>query len=87
MSGHPAGWYPDPTQRHEHRYYDGTEWTDHVSDQGVASTDPLGAMTPPRRIMDRLDDSMAIGNEGDPAKLERQLRGSGRRGEIGRAHV
>ena len=41
MSQHPANWYPDPTTRHEYRYYDGTAWTDHVSDQGVAGTDPL----------------------------------------------
>lgn len=79
MSEHPANWYPDPTQRHEHRYFDGTNWTDHVSDRGVTSTDPLQA-APPKRLMDRIDDVMAVGNEGDQAKLERQLRGTGRRG-------
>ena len=35
----PADWYPDPSGRHEHRYWDGAAWTDHVSDAGVASTD------------------------------------------------
>jgi hypothetical protein len=35
----PAGWYPDPYRRHEHRYFDGTSWTEHVSDQGVQSID------------------------------------------------
>jgi hypothetical protein len=34
-----AGWRPDPTGRHELRYWDGTTWTDHVSDQGAQSTD------------------------------------------------
>ena len=24
-------WYPDPTQRHEQRYWDGSRWTEHVS--------------------------------------------------------
>jgi hypothetical protein len=35
----PAGWHPDPTGRHQHRWFDGSAWTNHVSDGGVASTD------------------------------------------------
>lgn len=35
-----AGWHPDPTGRHELRYWDGRQWTADVSDQGVTSTDP-----------------------------------------------
>ena len=80
MSQHPANWYPDPTTRHEYRYYDGTAWTDHVSDQGVTGTDPLQSPAPPKRLMDRLDDGLAVGNEGDPTKIERQLRDTTRRG-------
>lgn len=42
-SGPPdAGWYDDPDGSHEHRYWDGTVWTDQVSNQGVTSTSPLG---------------------------------------------
>ncbi len=33
-------WWPDPFGRHEHRYHDGSQWTDHVSDQGVTSVSP-----------------------------------------------
>jgi Protein of unknown function (DUF2510) len=33
------GWYADPTRRHEHRYWDGTQWADQVSDHGVTATD------------------------------------------------
>ncbi|HEY2272362.1 MAG TPA: DUF2510 domain-containing protein [Jatrophihabitantaceae bacterium] len=36
-----AGWFPDPAGQHEHRYYDGTQWTAHVSDRGVAAVDPI----------------------------------------------
>ena len=36
-----AAWHPDPTGRHELRYWDGSQWTDHVSDSGVQSTSPL----------------------------------------------
>ena len=38
------GWYPDPARRHEHRYWDGSAWTEHVSTAGVAATAPV---TPP----------------------------------------
>jgi len=45
----PAGWYPDPTTRHELRYWDGYAWLDNVSDKGAAANDPLGGkpMPPP----------------------------------------
>lgn len=38
----PAAWHPDPHQRHELRYWDGTRWTEHVSSNGATSTDPMG---------------------------------------------
>lgn len=34
-----ADWYPDPTARHEFRYFDGEAWTQNVSDAGSASVD------------------------------------------------
>ncbi|MEX0427556.1 phospholipid scramblase-related protein [Nocardioides sp. DS6] len=37
---HPANWYPDPLGRHELRYYDGNQWTEHVSSHGRQSVDP-----------------------------------------------
>ncbi len=36
----PAGWYADPLGRHEMRYFDGTQWTEHVSSHGRTSVDP-----------------------------------------------
>jgi hypothetical protein len=36
-----AGWLPDPRGRHEFRYWDGTNWTDHVADSGLAGIDPV----------------------------------------------
>lgn len=35
----PAGWFPDPFNRHEHRYWDGVQWTEHVGTQGQQSVD------------------------------------------------
>jgi hypothetical protein len=37
-----AGWHPDPAGRHEMRYWNGSGWTDDVSDAGVAAKDPAG---------------------------------------------
>ena len=34
-----AAWFPDPHGRHQLRYWDGQNWTRHVSDDGVQSTD------------------------------------------------
>lgn len=36
----PAGWYPDPASRYELRYWDGGQWTEHVSRAGQQYTDP-----------------------------------------------
>lgn len=46
MNAAAAGWFPDPAGRHEHRWWDGTQWTEYVGDQGRSSTDPLSAPTP-----------------------------------------
>ena len=37
----PAAWSEDPAGRHQLRYWDGTGWTAHVSDDGQASEDPI----------------------------------------------
>jgi len=36
----PPNWYPDPLGRHELRYFDGSQWTEHVSSHGRQSVDP-----------------------------------------------
>ena len=35
-----AGWYADPANRYELRYWDGSAWTEHVSRAGQQYTDP-----------------------------------------------
>lgn len=32
----PAGWYPDPTQPGQQRYWDGAQWTEHTAPGGEA---------------------------------------------------
>lgn len=41
--GPPAGWYPDPSQRHEYRFFNGHDWTADVVDSGLHSSEPLPA--------------------------------------------
>jgi hypothetical protein len=37
----PAGWFADPSRRHELRYWDEHRWTEHVADHGTQAVDPL----------------------------------------------
>jgi hypothetical protein len=41
MANVAAGWYPDPTGRFDHRYWDGSAWTDYAARGGVQSQDPV----------------------------------------------
>jgi uncharacterized protein YxjI len=43
----PANWFADPTGRHQHRYWDGTAWTDLVSDDGITAHDPISSTASP----------------------------------------
>ncbi len=82
MSSHPADWYPDPMGRFDVRYWNGSEWTEHVSTQGQTAVDPLdqpqqGAVG---RGMDSVDRYLTVGDEGNREKIARQLQGQGWRG-------
>ena len=44
---YPAGWYPDPLGRFDHRWYDGARWTADVSLDGVRRVDPGGIAPSP----------------------------------------
>jgi uncharacterized protein YxjI len=46
----PPDWYPDPSGRHEHRYWDGTRWTEHVASHGRQGTDPDPTAMPPPTV-------------------------------------
>jgi uncharacterized protein YxjI len=37
---HAPGWYPDPYGRHETRWFDGRQWTEHVASHGRQGVDP-----------------------------------------------
>ena len=34
-------WYPDPSGRHQFRYFDGLKWTENVANDGIISSDEL----------------------------------------------
>jgi hypothetical protein len=41
-----AGWHRDPHGRNEHRFFDGSQWTEHVSNGGQTSVDSVIAASP-----------------------------------------
>jgi hypothetical protein len=41
VGGGGGSWEPDPSGRHQYRWWDGTSWAPDVSDGGVTSRDPL----------------------------------------------
>lgn len=38
-----AGWFPDPTGRFQQRYWDGTQWFEHVANGTLRGTDAVDA--------------------------------------------
>jgi putative membrane protein len=46
-SGIPSGWYPDPSGRHEQRYWHDGAWTEQVSNGGRRSSEPTTAPLSP----------------------------------------
>jgi hypothetical protein len=56
----PAAWHPDPVGRHEYRWWDGSQWTEHVADGGVAAVDPLDHAAPAQTEADTLAASDAV---------------------------
>ena len=41
-----SGWHPDPSGKHDLRFWDGERWTDHVSSAGQQHRDPLPVADP-----------------------------------------
>lgn len=66
----PANWYADPTGRHQLRYWDGSAWTLHVSDNGVQGSDPPTMGAAP---------SVTVPSA-TPERVREQVQGTGIRG-------
>jgi uncharacterized protein (AIM24 family) len=45
-TGGPGSWQRDPEGRYEHRWWDGQNWTDQVSNRGQVSRAPMGGPPP-----------------------------------------
>ena len=43
----PAGWFPDPENPGQQRYFDGTQWTEHRSPSAVMPQSPATAVPAP----------------------------------------
>jgi hypothetical protein len=53
QGGAPADWYEDPTKIGDLRYFDGTQWTEHVTIDGVQTTAPYSSAPTPSFSMSR----------------------------------
>jgi uncharacterized protein YxjI len=73
----PANWHPDPTGRHHHRYWDGVQWTEHVSDNGVTSRDPVTAQG---NLGDTIDRALTVDRGVQPEQVQRQIADTSHRG-------
>lgn len=65
------GWYADPMGRADHRWFDGTQWTDHVSSGGVQSSDPLNVASDAAADQRTVAESL-MGTD-SPEKVQRQV--------------
>jgi len=45
-----ASWQPDPTGRHQYRWWDGAGWTESVADDGRTSVDPQWSAAAPATV-------------------------------------
>lgn len=71
MNAPVPGWQPDPTGRHDYRYWDGTRWTDDVSDAGATSVDPIGGPPQPAQEPTAVQPSVPPGyGEPPPAYVD-----------------
>ena len=82
---YPGGWYADPDGRHQHRYWDGTTWTEHVSDAGVQDVEslPLEAKYPAPVAAAPASDGESGNSTRDAAPVVGSSSSDGGRGEWG----
>ncbi|MBO0981617.1 DUF2510 domain-containing protein [Microbacterium sp. SD291] len=74
MTPNPVTWHPDPTGRHERRYWDGVAWTDHVWTAGQQSKDATRVPCVPVPVLERAGLEPLRDPPGHPAHPVRGLR-------------
>lgn len=79
MEQHPDAWHPDPTGRNEYRYYAAGQWTDHVSNGGVQSKDPVGPS-----MLRSFEAATTFGDSPTPEKIAEQIARAGDAGQSAR---
>lgn len=67
----PPGWYADPAGRHEQRYFDGQQWTEHVHSHGRQAVDPIGGPSHVPTV------------QRDAAKVQQDVQRAGQAGQAG----
>src|SRR5687768_16660972 len=84
MNAPVPGWQPDPTGRHDYRYWDGSRWTDDVSDAGATPVDPIGGAPEPTAVQPSVPPgygepppAYVNGHPGGPSHMSPSSGGSG----------
>ncbi|MDN3495278.1 phospholipid scramblase-related protein [Planococcus sp. APC 4015] len=71
------GWFPDPFRRHDHRYWDGAQWTEHVGSAGEQTIDaPVVSPPPPpaTEVSGSLVSKSIVSAPPVDKKVQRQIR-------------
>jgi DnaJ-domain-containing protein 1 len=75
----PASWERDPFGRNQYRWFDGSVWTDHVSNNGRVSSDPIPSTSanPPRDNRGANNQPVGKKKDGKPVGMIGELAGIG----------
>lgn len=73
----PPNWFPDPFGRFEIRFWDGTQWTEHVGSQGRQLFDPFPGSTPALAPVPAPVPQPAPQVAGGSKKVQREVRSVG----------
>jgi hypothetical protein len=77
-----SGWYGDPTRQGRLRYWDGSSWTEHVSEGGGTASDPIVGVPPaPPAVTPPPAPAPAVAAPPQPAEPGAGASGAGRRAD------
>jgi uncharacterized protein YxjI len=70
-----AGWFPDPFGRHDHRWWDGLQWTEHVGSAGLQLVD-APVVAPPTQAVSHPahNNTPAVASAPADKSVQRQVR-------------
>jgi hypothetical protein len=68
----PAGWYPDPQDAQQQRYWDGSTWTGHTAASGASAAAPTGAAAMTGAALPTGDPAWQMPMTGAPMQVQKK---------------